>query len=229
MRMRKPLMIAVILASLHAGVSAQGPSRLTRHAERADASDVTRIWAGCVADIERDWARSLLETLPTTAAESTVWSKHEGYNDRCLTNNDLLMYGKQVTFTSEMARGEIARNLVRYELRKQDRVPTPGSGTAWLRARLAALPAGATYNRSTLVGHQFALCVADEHWAATRAFVEAQHGSKSESAALNALLPKMSGCMPAGVNIKLTPQILRLLLSEGAYHALTTMPTGMAR
>lgn len=229
MRMRKAIAFAALLIFGHGAAVAQGPSRLTRHAERKDAGQVTRIWAECVADLNENWSRSLLDSLPTTDGEAKVWSLHEGFNDRCLTNNDLLMYGKEVRFTSELARGEIARRLVRNAVRKDGGIPAQGSATAWLRDRLAGLPTGTGYDRGTLVGHQFALCMADEHWAPVRDLVVAREGSKEESAAFAALAPKYSGCMSAGANLTLSKPLVRLLLSEAAYHALTHQPKGLAR
>ena len=226
---RVAILLAVFASCFHTAASAQGPSRLTRHAERADAGNVARIWAECVADIERDWARQMLETLPTSAAEEQAFERHEGHNDRCLTNPRLLMDGKQVTIPVNVSRGEIARFLVRLEVRQGNGQPVAGNATAWLRDSLATRPANEGYDRATLIGHQFALCMADEHWASVRDLVVAQEGSNPEAAAFSALAPKFGGCMAAGANLKLSKPLVRLLLSESAYHALTHKQTEAAR
>lgn len=226
MRLLRALITSLALAAVAMpAAAADQPSRLTRHAGRADAAEVVTIWAECVARIEGKWARELLATLPTTAEEKAVLDKHDGDNDRCLTESRLIMRGKQVTFTPETARGEIALHLVRLQ---KDARPLPGAGTAWLRDQLARYPDPSSYDRTALIGHQFALCVVDEHWDAARALMLAPRASKQESAAVAALGPKLPGCMAAGANLKLTKPILRVLIGEAAYQALNHKPSGLA-
>ena len=95
---------------------------------------------------------------------------------------------------------------------------------AWLSDGLAALPKEPKYDRSVLIGHQFALCVADEYWPETRAFVRAKPGSTAETAALAALSSKMGDCMPPGATLSLNKPLLRVLFGEAAYHALSYEP-----
>lgn len=227
----KRLLTIALMFGLVAPASAQvAGSRLNRQADKSDAKDALVMWSQCAADIEANWARDLLAALPTSDAERVIWDKHFGWNDRCLTSDRLLMDNKKLTFSSASARGEIAGYLARRDI-GANRQPTKGAATAWLRDGLAALGQNARYDRSVLIGHQFALCLADEHWAETRAFVLAEPDSKAEKAALAALSPKLGQCMTSGARLNLNKPVLRVLLGEAAYHALRYTPRtlGVAR
>jgi hypothetical protein len=221
----KPLVMITIVIGLAAPASAfqVAGSRLNKHAGSGDAQEAMEMWAECAANIEGNWAQQLLSALPTSEAESAIWDKHFGYNDRCLTSDRLIMDNKQLRFTSTSGRGEIARYLARREVRP-NRQPAKGAAMAWLSDGIAALPKEAKYDRSVLIAHQFALCVADAYWPETRAFVLAKPDSSAEKAALAALSPKLGDCMPPGATLNLTKPLLRVLIDEAAYHAVSYKP-----
>lgn len=221
--MRRWLVLALLFGLAAPAPAQVAGSRLNRTADKGDAKDALVMWAKCAADIEGNWARDLLAALPTSEAERVVWDKHFGWNDRCLTSDRLMMDNKELRFTSASARGEIARYLARRDI-GANRQPIKGAAIAWLRDGLAALPLGSKYDRSVLIGHQFALCLADENWVETRAFVMAEPDSKSEKAALAALSPKLGLCMTSGAKLNLNKPVLRVLLGEAAYHALRYIP-----
>ena len=220
----RPLLILTLAALAAPTLAFQvAGSRLNKHADSGDAQKAIEMWAECAATIEESWSQQLLSALPTSEDERAIWDKHFGYNDRCLTSSRLIMDNKELRFTATSGRGEIARYLARRDIRT-DRQPVKGAAMAWLSDGLAALPKDAKYDRSVLVAHQFALCVADEYWPETRSFVLAKPDSPAERAALAALSPKLGDCMPAGATLNLNKSLLRVLMGEAAYHALSYKP-----
>lgn len=197
-------------------------SRFTRRATQRDAGKVFELWASCVGDLDAKWARAVLDTVPTTDLEEKAFDRRAGEADRCLQDSRLVMDGKQLTFSMESGRGEIARHLARKQLRAGGQ-PRPGAATAWLHENLSALPEGTRFNKSLLVGHDLAACLADEYWAEARATVTADSPA-AEKAAFAALAPRFGSCMTEGAKLTLNVPILRLLLSEAVYHALTYTP-----
>lgn len=224
------LTLAGLLAATPAPAQVEG-SRLTKYADRADSAQVLDIWVNCVAGLDSKWARSVLDTIPTTSIEEKVLAKRTGDNDRCLEDSRLLMDGRSIAFSSDTMRGELARHYVNSTLAKSGRIA--GGATGWLRDRLAALPPGEIYDRPKLVGHQFAACLADDHFVGTRALVTSVRGSVEQKTAFAALSPHFGSCLAAGAKLGLTVPILRLYLAEAVYHALTHTPmiaaTGAAR
>ena len=206
-------------------------SRLTKYAEPADAAKSFKIWVECVAGLDAKWARGVLETLPSTDAERALLVKRNGEDDRCLVDSRLMMDNRELRMSNDSVRGELARYYVRITL--ATRGPTQGAATAWLREGLAALPAGQAYDRARLVGHQFAACLADDHFAEARALVASVSGSTEQKATLSGLSPHFGSCLAVGAKLDLTVPILRLYLAEAVYHALThtpkTVASGVAR
>lgn len=230
MRMLVILSLVAATAAVPAHAQVEG-SRLTKYADQSDADAVLELWVGCIADLEGPWARRMLETVPTSEPEENVLSERHkgkqdgGWSDRCLDDDKIKMYGRQLAFSTASMRGELARYYLRTSFRNQGIGQRhPGGATAWLRDSLAALPAPPRYDRPVLVGHQFAACLADEHWAESRALVETRRGSKQEKAALAALSPKFGSCLTRGATMSLNVPILRLYLAEAVYHSLTHVP-----
>ncbi len=197
-------------------------SRLTKYVEKVDGERIFQIWVGCVAGLDRRWARGVLETVPTTSIENAAINKRMGYNDRCLEDSRLLMDNRELRMSAESVRGELGRFYVKNELAER---PAPPAGSApamgWLRHSLAQLPADQAYDRAVLVGHQFAACLSDNYWNESRAVVLAERKSAAEKAALAVLSPQFSSCLAPGAKLNLTVPILRLYLAEALYHGLT--------
>ena len=220
--MRKMIIMAMAGLALAAPASVEAQeqnSRFIRRATSKDASTVFLNWAACTADLDGKWARTLLETVPTTDNESAVFDKRLGNNDRCLLDTPLLMDNKQLEFSAESGRGEIARYLAR-KLLKGGAQPNPGAATDWLHGSVSKLPAGASYNKPILVGHDFAACLVDEHWPEASAMVVADD-AEQEAAAWKALSPHFGSCMTSGAKLSINRPIVRLLVGEAAYHALS--------
>lgn len=218
--------LASILAVAAAPAAAQVEgSRFTRYAGQGDAAAAFRMWASCTADLDRAWTRALLDTVPTSSDESKVLDKRLGMPDRCLEDDRLLLDGKELVMSAESVRGEIARSLLLRQAKIKTAQPQPGAASAWLLAHVNGLPANAKVDRAVLIGHDFAACLADNQWQSVRAFVTAEYNSAAEATALKAMSPAFSGCMAAGAKLNLNKPLLRLLLSEAAYHALTYAPT----
>lgn len=214
----------LLLFSMPAHAQVAG-SRLTKYAEPADAAKSFKIWIECVAGLDAKWARGVLETLPSTDAETTQFAKREGVDDRCLVDSRLRMDGRMLTFSSESMRGELARVYVmtdRFARGEHQRIA--GAATSWLSDGLAALPNGTKYDRSALVAYQFAACLADDYWAEARALVGTARGTAEEKAAMSALAPKFEFCLAPGATMSFTLPILRLYLAEAVYHSLTHTP-----
>ena len=201
-------------------------SRFVKNAGQEDAAAVFQSWARCTADLDSKWAQRLLDTVPTSALEEKVFDQRVSQSDRCLGEDRLIMDGKQLSFSLESGRGALARALAVKAL-KAGQEPAPGAATAWLTSKVAADPAPAALNKGVLVGHDLAACLADQHWPLARATVTAAN-DKEEAQAWAALAPKLGGCMTAGATMRLNRPLLRLLVSEAVYRAVTFKPDAAA-
>lgn len=203
-------------------------SRFTKNAGPEDAAAVFESWARCMADLDAKWVQRLLETVPTSALEEKVFDQRMSLSDRCLGEDRLIMDGKQLSFSMVSGRGALARALAVKTL-KTGQEPAPGAATAWLTSRVAAYSQPASLNKGVLVGHDLAACLADQQWPLARATVTAVT-DKEEAQAWSALMPKLGGCMTTGATMRLNRPLLRLLVSEGVYHAVTFKPAaGLAQ
>ena len=100
-----------------------------------------------------------------------------------------------------------------------DRFP---EGPSWLKAgnvvgqRALPLSAG---NRGVSDPLDFADCVVATDPFTADFFFRTTNGSDEEKRAIEALTPALGPCLPQGVQVQLSPYLLRLLLGEGLWHA----------
>lgn len=212
---------AIALVSAPAAAQEQN-SRFTRNARQVDAEAVLQSWAGCMADLDSKWAQRLLDTVPTSALEGKVFDQRANQSDRCLGEDRLIMDGKRLSFSVVNGRGAVARAMALKAL-KDGQEPVPGAATIWLTGKVAADPNPTTLGKSVLVGHDLAACLADQHFPLARATVAAAN-EKEEAQAWAALTPKLGGCMTSGATMRLNRPLLRLLVSEAVYRAVTSKP-----
>lgn len=81
----------------------------------------------------------------------------------------------------------------------------------------AAKNAGAEGWRTAVALEQFGECVSLGHSPGVRELLASYPGSAREAAAIQALRPAMSACVPKGENFSFSPTVLRGSLAEGLY------------
>lgn len=190
------------------------PSRLHRYAEpgKDDGNAVMKEYVRCFA--ARGFAKELLSTLPSSAEEAELAEEMNGRTDNCLSNMKVRMDNRSLQFSTVTLRGEVARTLLRYNYRKQLSDPNEGAAMASLVQRVEA---DEGYDRSTIVLHQFAACLVDEHFEESIAFALSDSGSDEESQGLAELSPYFSDCFADGATMSLDRPVLKLTLAEAAY------------
>ena len=78
--------------------------------------------------------------------------------------------------------------------------------------------------RATLSMLDMASCVVRADPRQSYAFFRTQRGSAAERAAIEGMMPAISGCVSQGENIDLSPAVFRAFLAEAAYRAAAGRP-----
>ena len=209
--------LTLVGTSLPAEAQSNRPSRLHKYAEpgKQDVGEVMQQYARCVAG--ENHGRELLDTRPTSQAEVDLANSRPPRNDRCLNDGPLRVWNREVSYSLAALRGRVARIYV-VELHGGEAVASPNGAISSLSNRVAGT---SKYDRSTLVSHQFAACLADERHAASRAYVVAEEASPEEDAAFVELSEYFSDCFVEGATLSLTKTSLKHTLAEAVYHNLT--------
>ena len=196
-------------------------TRFGRDATPGDANSVFRSLAECVADRRPGLVRRFLTSLPGTAEEAQMLKDEEYELGLCMESRNLVLYGKELVFDARAMRTPLARALVRRALPNARAVlPVPVDSQPWFMARFNALPADADVNRDHIALLDFGHCVATHEWSGTRSFLLAEPATDEERAAIGKLVPVLGPCLTEGMEVQITPTLLRDVLVEPVYQIL---------
>lgn len=112
----------------------------------------------------------------------------------------------------------LVRFLVKNELvTLPDTMPPQANFSAWYDSEAAG--AGNTTSTASVLANAMGFCLAKSNWSAARSLVVSEIGSTAEVKGIAALVPLISGCIPAGIRLAVDRARLRAIMEETAYHA----------
>lgn len=171
----------------------------------AGSPEEAHAFAFCIAD---DWAGTLvLEMLPGTMRESEFvdsTTRLRGWS--CRPANRVPVVGPP------FMRGVAAEYLLE-----------TGATRPSISRRVFPMPSNEALERlgadtrAGIVLIQIGECAARADLPGVMALLATSVGSSQERAALRALVPAISGCVPQGISFQLAPMLVRGYLAEGAY------------
>lgn len=174
---------------------------------RGDADRVMQDYAKCVVNGNPAEARGLMALSPETKeADSAVKAMASGRHG-CLRTNG----GSQLRMQPPALRAAIARQLYLRD------VPTPPAD----RAAEPSIPFTGSGN-AQLVSQDVARCAATRDPVAADMLIRADVRSDAEKAALQRLMPVISGCTPTGARLGFNRDTLRGHLAEALLSARAT-------
>ncbi|HEX8225601.1 MAG TPA: hypothetical protein VF605_17460 [Allosphingosinicella sp.] len=208
-------------------------TRIGRDAEvgsTKDAVALVQTVANCLADRRKDFVRGWFAKLPGTQDEFAFVQKEEPDIAICMESDRLISDGRELRFTPRVLRLPTARAMAaRMVAGAPPQSPMPPDSDPWFMPLLSGVPAGADVDRAGLVFQDFGHCVATRSWPATLALLASKPDSAEQTAAVRRLMPVLGPCLPADVNLALTPANLRDVLAEPVYHILTAAPPAPAK
>lgn len=219
------IILATLLSSTTAALAQETGSLITRKPAQIDSrsKDTTRktleIFSTCV--LERSYGRAVKIVdmrVDTPDYAKQMKSISSGYDD-CLSGGDFII-------GDELFRGGLFRALYMREFKLdgpitfdpkiltgyRDRYPEPYSDAA----------------RSSIALVQFAECVTRVDGANVRLLVGSVASSSVETAAIQALAPKLGPCIAQGNQIRFSKSVLKGALAEGIYRLSMASKNGTA-
>lgn len=164
-------------------------------------------------------ARIWLNTLPGSKEEVDFFNARLGNLEQCMQDTRIAIANRELTVDPAHLRHPIAIEAARRILDSAPADFQPAKDSPpWFDAPLKSLGQGAVVDRADLGLQDFGHCVATTNWTSTRAFLKSKPDSREQADALKGLVPTLGPCMPVGTNITLTPAVLRVALSEPAFH-----------
>lgn len=221
MNLRYYLSLFCLLCLVPAGVSAQWTgTRIGGNIRHADAVELMRIVAECVAKRSPTYARKFLNTVPGTEEEFILLRRNEGDLALCMDNTQKAVGGVEMRFTTQPFRRALANEMVKIQL-SDDIDPEPASmQEPFYLVSLRNLSKEEKADARSMVFMEFGDCVFLENPQATIDYLRTEPGSKEESEAIYLLMSALSPCVAVGQGLELTHEALRNALNEPVYHRL---------
>jgi len=216
-------LLGLVSIALPAAAQRTG-TRMGRNATNTqrDANALILIIGNCLAQRRPELVRRWVNLLPGSREEMDLLDAQEGDFDVCIDDDQLIVGGDRLlTYSPRRLRIPAALAMVRRALpRAPAQSPVPASADPWFVAPLAALPAGSTIDRGSLLAQEFGHCLSVTDWPSSRALLAARADSPEEAGAFQALRPILGSCLPQGLRLEITPKSLREYLAEPFLHLL---------
>jgi hypothetical protein len=191
-----------------------------KNLQAEDLPKAMRLMAECAVARRAGMVRSWLGTLPGSDEEERIFDQQLGDLGLCLNDDQLVADGKTLEVRPAIIRNPLALAMARQQLRRSTVAPVISKDNVWFATRLAALGPDGAINRNALGLQDFGHCVAASDWSNARALILSEEGSVEQKNSVSALIPSLGPCLPTNVQIKLTPQNLRVALAEPMVHIL---------
>lgn len=182
----------------------------------ADTQDASAV-AECVVDNDMTTVRSLLKSVPGSAAEAKVAAKLIDLYGGC-NNNSMVAGGFAWRERAEIAEAAAIHVLDRG---KTTNVAAAATEASWTFTLPAGAKPPADYDTNSVGMRMLGDCVVRANPQGALALIRADRGSAAESAAVNALSGNFASCLTTGQTFKLKRQDLRLVVAEPLYHMLS--------
>ncbi|PTS72765.1 hypothetical protein DBR17_19050 [Sphingomonas sp. HMWF008] len=166
--------------------------------------------------------------VPGQPAERALLSHDADNLSPCLDSQQIVFDNKQVGFQPRVLRGPVGAAMARKLLLRHPNPPAPDADAKpWFYAALAKMQPGEYRDNQSLAVQEFGHCVAVARWNESLALIKSDDGSPEEKAAVDGLIPALSGCLANGTQIKITRRNLRNIIGEPVYHLLlAATPSG---
>lgn len=213
------LSAALLCFSLEPNPAQAQQARLEIYADRI---------AQCYIERAPEQARRWLGTLPGTREEGTVYRRTFGFEvcAEIVNIGDVWM----TNIDRQRQRDLVAAAVLRTDYPSfPDALPAPAPTGTWLNRQIAALTAQSPVNRTALQMLMFGDCLARGQWPAVTRLIRAERRSEAERAAINELRPHLASCLPAGLTLRIDPQVVRTVVTEPVYHILLDTPADLSR
>jgi hypothetical protein len=223
---KRALPIAVLAVALSAMSPAAAPAQtgtlINNHpAEIQDGDDgnqnaarrVTNDYAQCLV---RKYGRLTERAVAGPASEKSAKLLSNLASPQCLSSGELRM-------PQALMRGAVFRALY---IRAYGRA-APANQPVVVDFAAELIP-GDELSRRMSALLPVASCVAHGNPDATRAFILAQTAAKAEQAAIEALRPALSACLPAQVTLRFSKAVLQGMLAEAVYREVSNATGGVA-
>ena len=214
--------IALTVAATTPSLAQRIGSRIGRDAGPKDGMAALAIIADCVGSRHPAYVRRWMMSLPGTQEEQTILDQQQdGDLSLCMSSDKLVMDGKAIRFKARTLRAPVAMVLVRQQMRAwPTALPVTAKAEPWFESKLAAWPRGQEIDGMSISLLDFGHCVALAQWASVHDLLIAKEGSPEEQRAVKALAPVLGPCLTSDVQLTVTPDTLRKVLSEPVYHIL---------
>ncbi len=219
-----------VVFALQPSQAQRAGTRIGRDANKNDGITALRMIAECYYDRSPKSVRTWLDMVPGQDGERELLKRDVDTLSPCLDSDRVVFDGKKVGFQPRSLRGPLGAVMARRLLLQSPNPTAPASGsTPWFYERLAKMPPEAPRDAGSLASMEFGHCVASERWTSSLALIRSVDGSPEEKAAVADLVPVLNGCLPSGIEIKITKRNLRDMIGEPVYHLLLAGPQGEKR
>jgi hypothetical protein len=178
-----------------------------------------REFAQCAAG-ERGGA-NLLRLVPASQQSDRSLFFMADSHPACAPHNDRL------TFSVRNYRGVLAEYLLESDFDLASWMPRGKTGKVYPAPTNQQLTRMSAESRSAIVMTEIGVCVTHASPAEVAALFATEAGTPAENTAIAAVTPALAGCIPPGVEMKISKFQLRGYLAEGAYrYAVAKAATG---
>lgn len=220
--------ISALVAAAGLALAAASPaaaqitgSRLGKSANSKDAKAVFDVMVRCVGERRPAYAIKIMGLMPGSKAEHDAVFRNEGDLGVCMddpSHRVVIPDNVEMTLNARLFRTSLAQVMAREALRGFDPANLP-QAPAWSPSLYTA-DAGEQSRRDAMqLGlYEFGDCVVAARPLEVAAVVREGVASDAGQAAVKTLLPELGPCLPKGVNLQLTHELLAVALAEPIYH-----------
>lgn len=170
--------------------------------------------AACVVDNDPGDVRSLLKTTPGSPAEAAAAVKVMQYYGACNDN------GSANGTMAWRERAEIANAALAVRMARKSPDISDATRPGWALAVGNGMVAGRDYDSARVGMRMLGDCAVRAAPQAAVDLVRSAPNSAGERAAIGQLSPVLAPCVPAGQNLRVKRDQLRLIVAEPLYHLL---------
>ena len=160
----------------------------------------------------------ILRRLPASRQSDQSLFNAAYWSTSCVEQSDKLR------FSVRYFRGIVAEQLLERDFDLSSWRPRREPSRVYDTPTIDQLSDLSAETRSSVIRNEIGLCAARAAPAAVAALFATEPSSAAENAAFGAVVPALSGCIPAGVEMNMSPFEIRGFLAEGAYRFAVTQP-----
>ena len=225
-----PRLILKVIVALVASVSSipvaaqMTGSRLGKNAGAEDAKAVLDVMVACAAKRSPTYVRQIMLSLPGSDREHRLLFSNESDLGLCMTdrsNRLVLPSNVELTMTARQFRIGLSKALAEQKLQNEGHDGLKMAPKWGLSLYEGDVSSTAKQDNTLLALYYFGDCVVASNPADAAAFLLSDAGTTQYSSAWSGLVPSLGPCVPAGAEIKITPDTLSVALAEPIYHRLT--------